>query len=387
MELEAATAACQQNYFQGSVVMYTQRQQNVLCALQEIGCDGLVLNAGPSLAYISGLQFHLMERPVVFLLVAGEKPFIVLPALEEQKLDTVDFDLEAISYADNPAHWQQCFDSACRQIGLQGLKIGFEPRQLRLLEYGYLETASPTTSFTGADEAITRCRARKDPDEVRRLQKAVSIAQDSLVAVLPRIGAGLSERQVAAELVIELFRQGSEQPLPFSPIVSTGPNGATPHAAPSERTLQEGDLLIIDWGARWQGYVSDLTRTLAIGTVEDEAMRLHELVLRANAAGRSAAQPETACSAVDRAARSIIEAAGYSTFFNHRTGHGIGMECHEEPYIHDGNDTLLKPGMSFTVEPGIYLKGKYGVRIEDDVLITEDGSRSLSDFSRELLSL
>ncbi|RZW26790.1 MAG: aminopeptidase P family protein [Desulfobulbaceae bacterium] len=367
--------------------MYQKRQQKVLNALKERGCDGLVLNAGPSLAYFSGLQFHLMERPVVFLLVAGEKPLIVVPALEEQKLDTVDFDLEAISYHDNPSRWQESFDSACRQIGLPGLKIGFEPRQLRMLEYGYLETASPSTTYANADEAISQCRALKDSAEASRMQKAVSIAQDSLLAILPRIGAGMSEHQVAAELVIELYRQGSEQPLPFSPIVAAGSNGANPHAKPSRRLLRQGDLLIIDWGARWQGYVSDLTRTFAIGQVDHEARRIHELVLRASAAGRTAARPEIPCSAVDNAARSVIEAGGYGTFFSHRTGHGIGMECHEEPYIHDGNESPLKPGMSFTIEPGIYLKGKYGVRIEDDVLITKDGNRSFSDLNRELLTI
>lgn len=367
--------------------MYQTRQEKVLSALHEIGCDGLVLNAGPSLAYFSGLHFHLMERPVVFLLVTGETPIIVLPALEEQKLDAADFDFEAISYPDNPAGWQKSFDSACRKIGLQKKKMGFEPRQLRLLEYGFLETASPTTSFINADEAIAQCRALKDQDEVSRMQKAVNIAQDSLLAILPQIGAGVSERQVAAELVIELYRQGSEQPLPFTPIVSTGPNGANPHAKPSDRLLQNGDLLIIDWGARWQGYVSDLTRTFAIGPVDQEANRIHDLVLRANEAGRTAALPGLPCKAVDSAARSVIETGGYGTFFSHRTGHGIGMECHEEPYIHDGNDTPLKPGMSFTIEPGIYLRGKYGVRIEDDVLITEEGNISLSDLPRELLSL
>ena len=367
--------------------MYQKRQEKVLSALQEIGCDGLALNAGPSLAYFSGFHFHLMERPVVFLLVSGEKPLIVLPALEEQKLDGAEFDIKAISYSDNPAHWQKSFDSACRHLGLGEMKIGFEPGQLRLLEYGYLETASPTTSYINADEAISQCRALKDADEVNRMQRAVNIAQESLLAILPRIGAGVSERQVAAELAIELYRQGSEQPLPFTPIVSTGPNGANPHAKPSDRLLQKGDLLIIDWGARWQGYVSDLTRTFAIGPVDQEANRIHDLVLRANEAGRTAAQAGAPCSAVDRAARSVIDAGGYNTSFNHRTGHGIGMECHEEPYIHDGNDTPLKPGMSFTIEPGIYLKQKYGVRIEDDVLITENGNRSLSDIPRELLIL
>ena len=367
--------------------MYQERQGKVLEALTRSGLDGLVLNAGPSLAYFSGLHLHLMERPVVLVLTAGKKPVIVLPGLEAQKLESVDFDLEAISYPDNPARWQSSFDEACRQAGLQGLKIGFEPRQLRLLEYRFLETSSPTTSFTSAAEQIAQCRAVKDQDEVSRMQKAVAIAQQSLLAILPRIGAGMSEREVAAQLSIELYRQGSEQPLPFSPIVSAGPNGANPHAAPSARKLQDGDLLIIDWGAVWHGYVADLTRTFAIGSVTQEARRIHALVLKANQAAHAAAQPGAACNAVDRAARSVIEAGGYGASFHHRTGHGLGLECHEEPYIHEGSTVPLKPGMSFTIEPGIYLRGKYGVRIEDDVVITESGCRSLSDLPRELITL
>ena len=132
-------------------------------------------------------------------------------------------------------------------------------------------------------------------------------------------------------------------------------------------------------------YASDLTRTFAVGEIYEQAKQIFALVQRANAAGRLAAKPGIACSAVDIAARSVIDEAGYGSSFHHRTGHGIGMECHEEPYIHNGNEEILKPGMTFTVEPGIYLTGKYGTRIEDDVLITVDGSRSLSDFSRELM--
>ena len=352
--------------------MFEERQKKVLAAAADRDLDGLVLNAGPSLAYFSGLNFHLAERPVVLFLVAGKNPLIVLPALEEAKLDGLDFELEAVSYTDDPAHWQDAFDAACSELGLQGLTMGFEPRQFRLLEFDYLTDASPTTSFKSADEAVAHCRSTKNQDEVSRMQKAVNIAQDSLTAILPRIKVGLSEKEVAAELCIELYRHGTEHPLPFSPIVSTGPNGANPHAKPSARRLQEGDLLIIDWGALWQGYTSDLTRTFAIGEVEPEARRIHELVRQANEAGRRAAQPGTACSSVDRAARAVIEKAGCGRFFHHRTGHGIGMECHEEPYIHDGNDTLLKPGMSFTIEPGIYLP-EFGVRSEVDVYIGADG--------------
>ena len=367
--------------------MYQERQRRVLSALIQNGFDGLVLNAGPSLTYFSGLHLHLMERPVVFMLTAGKKPVIVLPGLEAQKLEELDFDFEAISYPDNPALWHTSFKEACTKAGLQGLKIGFEPRQLRLLEYRFLETSSPTTSFAGADEHIAQCRAVKDQDEISRMQKAVAIAQQSLLAILPRIGAGRSEQEVAAELIIELYRQGSEQPLPFSPIVSAGPNGANPHAKPSPRRLQKGDLLIIDWGAAWHGYVADLTRTFAIGKVDQQAQHIHQLVYEANQAGRAAAQPGSTCGKVDKAARSVIETGGYGASFHHRTGHGIGMECHEEPYIYAGSTVMLKPGMSFTIEPGIYLEGNCGVRIEDDVVITEKGSRSLSDLPRELVTI
>ena len=367
--------------------MFKKRQEAILSFLGNKGIDGLVLNAGPSLVYFSGLHFHLSERPVVFFLVAGKKPLIILPALEEPKLEGLDFEVDPLTYPDDPARWQQVFTQGCTTVGLRGLNIGIEPRQLRMLEYRYLRVASATTKFDSCDAAISQCRSLKDRAEVSRLQKAVTIAQDSLKSILPQLTAGLTEQEVAAELAIELYRHGSEHPLPFSPLVSAGPNGANPHAKPSARRLMEGDLLVIDWGASWQGYASDLTRTFALGEVEPEANHIHELVKKANEAGRAAARPGAACSAIDLAARSVIEAAGYGPCFRHRTGHGIGMECHEEPYIHGGNMDVLKPGMTFTIEPGIYLAGKYGARIEDDVLITENGSRSLSDLSRELIPL
>ncbi len=367
--------------------MFKKRQEAILTSLSDNGFDGLVLNAGPSLAYFSGLHFHLSERPVVLFLVAGKKPLLVLPELERPKLAGAEFELESLSYPDDPARWQEVFDSACSAAGLKDLNMGYEPRQFRLLEYRYLRTASATTSFDSCDEAIARCRSIKDQDEVSQMQKAVIIAQDSLRSILLQIKAGLTEQEVAAELAIELYRHGSEHPLPFSPIVSTGPNGANPHAQPSARRLKKGDLLIIDWGATWQGYASDLTRTFAIGEVEPEAHHIHEIVKKANEAGRTAAQPGAPCSAIDMAARSVIQEAGYGACFRHRTGHGIGIECHEAPYIHGGNSEVLKSGMTFTVEPGIYLTGKYGVRIEDDVLITDNGNRSLSNLPRELTIL
>jgi Xaa-Pro dipeptidase len=197
----------------------------------------------------------------------------------------------------------------------------------------------------------------------------------------------MTERELASELVLQLLRQGSDPDLPFFPIVASGPNSANPHAHPTDRRIQEGDLLIVDWGASSGGYFSDITRTFAIGAVAPEFARIAEVVLEANAAARMAAKPESSAAEVDHTARSVITDAGYGEYFIHRTGHGLGLESHEHPYIRSDNPQLLKPGMTFTIEPGIYLTGTAGVRIEDDVVVTPDGSKSLVNLPRELIRL
>jgi Xaa-Pro dipeptidase len=217
------------------------------------------------------------------------------------------------------------------------------------------------------------------------MREAVAIAQRALQASLPTIRAGVTERELAAELTLQLLRAGSQTDMPFSPIVASGPNSANPHAIPTGRALARGDLLVLDWGATYGGYVSDLTRTLAIGEIDAELKKIYAVVAEANAAGQAAARPGLPAGDVDRAARRVIEAAGYGEFFIHRTGHGIGMEGHEAPYIYAENKLILAPGMTFTIEPGIYLPGRGGVRIEDNIVITETGSESLSDWSRELI--
>ena len=194
----------------------------------------------------------------------------------------------------------------------------------------------------------------------------------------------MTEKELASELVVQLLRHGSDSEMPFAPIVSGGPNSANPHASPTDRKLQIGDLLVVDWGATYEGYISDLTRTFAVGEVDVEYRKIHHVVQEANAAGRAAAKPGVPCADVDKAARGVIEKAGYAMYFTHRTGHGIGMEGHEEPYMRGDNMQLLEPGMAFTVEPGIYWPGRNGVRIEDNVVITETGADVLSDMPREI---
>lgn len=351
-------------------------------ALEKSEISGVALNAGPTLSYLTGLDFHLMERPVVYIFIPRKKPVLILPSLESAKIEGNDT-LEPFFYEENPEGWADIFTAALNHLEISGSTIGVEPLQLRYLEYTLLNSAGELNLVDGS-EIIGDLRSRKMDWEIERMQRAVDIAEKGLQATLPLIRFGMSEKEVASELVLQLFRHGSESTLPFEPIVAAGPNGANPHAKPSERMLQPGDLLIIDWGASFDGYVSDLTRTFAIGEVDDESRKIHELVQLANAAGRAAGGVGKRCGEVDIAAREVIENAGYGEFFTHRTGHGIGMQCHEEPYIRADNDQVMEIGMTYTVEPGIYLPGKNGVRIEDDVYLSKDGPISLSTLPREL---
>jgi Xaa-Pro dipeptidase len=219
------------------------------------------------------------------------------------------------------------------------------------------------------------------------MRKAAQIAQLALQATLPSIRFSISERDLAAELTLQLLRAGSDSEIPFAPIVSSGPNSANPHASPSDRLLQAGDLLVLDFGASHLGYISDITRTFALGKIDPEYAHIAQLVLEANTASRNLARPGISAHEVDQAARAVITAGGYGPYFTHRTGHGLGLESHEEPYIRQGNPLILHPGMTFTIEPGIYLPQRNGVRIEDDVVITSTGLESLTDYPREVIQL
>jgi Xaa-Pro dipeptidase len=325
-----------------------------------------------------------MERPVLMLFAPGRDPALVLPELEMLKVQQLPYPVQPFPYGEDPSGWDEAFRQAVRALQLDGRRIGVEPRALRLLEFRYLQAAAPKADFPDAAEALASLRLYKEAGEIDKMRRAVLIAQDALKTTLPLIKIGMNEQELAGELTVQLLRHGSQPELPFAPIVSSGPNGANPHASPSARKVQPGDLLVVDWGAACEGYISDLTRTFAVGEVEPEFQKIHAIVAQANAAGRAAAGPGIACAAVDKAARGVIEAAGYGPYFTHRTGHGIGMEGHEEPYMRADNLRLLAPGMAFTVEPGIYLPERGGVRIEDNVVITETGAEVLSDMEREI---
>ncbi len=364
--------------------MYSDRQIRLRERMGELGIGAVALIPGPNFLYLTGLSFHVSERPILLLLWAQGPPTLISPAFERGKAERAQFAVQHISYSEDPDSQAAAFSEAMAGLGAGDPPIALAPFEMRAFEIHLLEEAAPHATYVPGGQLLSPLREFKDEFEIGCTRRAVAIAQRAMATTLPLIQIGMTERELASELVIQLLRAGSEPELPFSPIVAAGPNSALPHAVPGDRPLAQGELLLVDWGAAYEGYASDLTRTFAIGEIDTEMNRIYRLVQQANAAGREAARPGRPAKAVDRAARQVIESGGYGPQFRHRTGHGLGLQTHEPPYIRSDNEALLEPGMIFTVEPGVYVEGRGGVRIEDDVLVTAEGGETLTSLGRDL---
>ena len=245
-----------------------------------------------------------------------------------------------------------------------------------------LQRALPESRYVSMTEALPTLRAVKDAEELERLAAAGAAADAVFEETAATRFSGRTEAEIAAELGERLVAHGHST-VEFT-IVASGPNGANPHHEESDRVVQDGDMVVLDFGGTMDGYGSDTTRTVHVGEPTDEEAEVHAVVRRAQQAAFEAVRPGVACQDVDRAARRVIADAGYGERFIHRTGHGIGLTAHEPPYMVEGETRPIEAGMCFSIEPGIYLPGRFGVRIEDIVVATEDGARRLNDTSREL---
>ena len=284
----------------------TKRQQKLKQILRQAGIDALALNPGSSLTYLTGLHFHLSERPVVGFFGAEGPNIIILPELESIKLTAIDFAITAYTYGEQPDTWAGIFREALNSNDLSDCQIGVEPRQMRLLEHDLIKNALPGATICDGQNIIASLRVIKSEEEISSMQKAAIIAELGLQAALKNAKHGMTEREFAAELTLQLLRHGSDPQLPFSPIIASGPNSANPHATPTDRQFQDGDLIVVDWGAAANEYFSDITRTFYIGTPAQELLEIGEIVHAANQAGRVAAKPGVTCASVDHAARQVI---------------------------------------------------------------------------------
>ncbi len=274
-------------------------------------------------------------------------------------------------------------NAAIRDFGIQTL--GFEDAYLTVAELKLFETQLEA-NFVPAQPQINAFRATKEPWEIERMIMAQKITDRAFTEVCTRIREGMTEKELAAELIYCLYKNGAEG-LSFDPIVVSGPNTSMPHGVPGDRRIEKGDFITMDFGVIYQGYCSDMTRTVALGYATQEMQEVYQTVLRAQLAGIAVSKAGVSGKAVDGAARDVITEAGYGPYFGHGYGHSLGLEIHEAPNCNARNEQPMPAGAVCSAEPGIYLPGKFGVRIEDVVIFEDNGCRVITESPKDLLIL
>ncbi len=356
---------------------YAGRVDRLQEVMGEGDVDVTLLSVGADLPYFTGYEAMPSERLTVFVVPRGGEPVLLVPELEAPRVEPGEFELRAWAETDDPVALATTLAEPSRVAVGDHMWSVFLTRFLE--EWAGAE-------WRPASELTRDLRMRKDDGEVDVLRRAAHAVDRVMVRIPTEVKfVGRTERDVSRDLAALTVEEGHDS-AEFG-IVASGPNGASPHHHGGERVIEEGEVVVCDFGGRLGGYFSDSTRTFVVGTPSAEQAEVHALVEAANQAGRDAVAPGVRCQDVDRAARKVIEDAGYGEFFIHRTGHGIGLEVHEDPYLVEGNDLPLEPGMTFSVEPGVYLPGSFGVRVEDIVVCTDDGVESLNRSKRGLTSV
>jgi Xaa-Pro aminopeptidase len=350
--------------------------------LRALDAAAVICSPGANLQYLTGVDETPSERHFLCVVPAGGDPVFLVPELSGTQVDEATWvdDVRVWRDGDEPRAaldevLADCDLGAGRVLLDETMPARFVLDVQRLLG---------DRAFGLATEALGPLRARKDEAELDALRRAGAVADRVMRSLREDAAAlvGRSEAALAREVEHRLADAGGVG-VSFEPIVAAGPNGAKPHHAHGDRVVREGDPVVFDFGTRVDGYPSDTTRTVVLaGDPPAEFETVHDVVREAGAAAIDAVEPGVEARAVDRAARDVIEAAGYGERFVHRTGHGVGLEIHEEPYIASDSETRLEPGMVFSVEPGVYLDGAFGVRIEDLVVVTDAGCERLNDSPR-----
>jgi len=357
---------------------YAERRLRTLEAAETAGLGGILVAAGPDLTYLTAYTPPPLERLTLLVLSTGADPTLVMPTLERPLAESAA-GAPGLTMLDWRDGGDDPYGIVAAMLGSRRYAVTDRTWASHLLA---LQRAAPGRSFVAASEAVPLLRAVKDADEIQRLRAVANGADAAFADVIELPFAGRSETDVAAELD-RLLRDHGHQRVDFT-IVGSGPNAASGHHEPGERRIEPGDAVVMDFGGMRDDYCSDITRTVFVGEPSREEREVYAIVRAAQQAAFEAVRPGVAAEEVDRAARAVITEAGYGERFVHRTGHGIGLEIHEPPYIVEGNRTPLEAGMTFSDEPGIYLEGRFGVRIEDQVAVTAQGAERLNDASREL---
>ena len=358
---------------------YTARMARVVDEALEVGLDGVIVTPGPDLVWLTGYRpTAVTERLTMLVLSPGIRPTLLVPTLERPDAEAAEGapGVGIVDWADGTDPYRV----ASGLLQTDG-RFGISDSAWSLHLLG-LQRALPETHYRALSTSLPMLRAVKDANELSRLAAAGAAADAAYAEIVRLRFSGRHETEVAADLA-RLLREFGHEQVDFT-LVGSGPNGANPHHQPGERLIQPGDAVVLDFGGLMLGYGSDTTRTVCVGEPSPEVQQVHDVVRAAQQAAFEAVRPGVTCQQIDRAARSVITEAGYGERFIHRTGHGIGVTTHEPPYLVEGEEQPLQPGMCFSIEPGIYLSGRFGVRIEDIVTVTGDGGRRLNNTDRHL---
>lgn len=351
-------------------------------SMNEKGWDSLLVTDPKHVYYLTGFASDPHERFLGLLLVRGEEPTLIVPALDAEAANAASSVKNIVTHGDtdNPyALLQRLFKGS---IGT----LGIEKEQQTVARYEELSAAVSAKQYADIGPLLRSMRVNKSPEEIKRMKHAMELIEEVLRQGLKSVKTGVTEIEIVAELEYLMKKLGAQGPS-FETMVLSGPKTALPHGTPGDRKIQHGDLLMFDMGVYADGYASDITRTFAVGDISPELKKIYNAVLEANLQGIQAIKPGVTLASVDKAARDAIENAGYGPYFLHRLGHGLGMDVHEYPSVHGNNADLVQPGMVFTVEPGVYVAGLGGVRIEDDIFVTDNGVEVLTSYPKELTIL
>lgn len=353
--------------------------------IKKAGCDALLMGPSADLEYLFGLSVHKCERfNGVFLLATGEVFGVVSKLYLEEFKRALPSGTKIYEWADEEWFFE-ALERAFKEWGFgEGTKIAVNDGVAAM---DAVEIANRHgVHLVNGWQMLEPLRLIKSQEEIAKLKKAGEITDRALEALLSFIRPGRKEKEIRRKL-LELMDDLGATSASFPPIVARGEHASMPHYTGGDGVIRERDTLLIDFGCRFEGYCSDMTRTLFIGEPDPEIRKLYEIVRRAQEEGEKHVRPGVTAESVDEVARKVIVKAGYGEYFNNRVGHGIGIAIHEAPYIMRGNRTPLQKGMTFSVEPGIYIPGKVGIRIENCVFVTDEGCQSFTSFPKELVIL
>lgn len=360
---------------------YDNRLQALQHYLQNENVDVAMITSPANVFYYTGFNCEPHERFMALLVDNRTNDFsLFVPALDEEIAtnESVVSRIIPISDEENP------FVKLKNELGEHIGNFGLEMKAVNIFEYHNLRSAYPYATYVDVQPFINQQRMKKSTSQVTFVKNAVEIIEKVLTEGIKKVEIGMSELELTAELEYLMRKFGADGPS-FSTIVLSGDKSALPHGTPGNRTFQKGDFLLIDFGVIKDGYCSDITRTFVIGEASDKQKEIYDIVLQANNAGINAIKSGVPVKIFDIEARNVINEKGYGEYFNNRVGHGLGIEIHEEPSIHENNDQIAEAGLLFTIEPGIYIPGFGGVRIEDDVYLNDEGNvEVLTQFPKSL---